>query len=337
MEEQVQQFLRFFSGILWEAFPFVVLGAVIGGILEELVPQQAITKIVPKNRFLAVGLGACLGIVFPMCECGIVVVMRRLLRKGVPLGTCVAYMLNGPILNVVVLTSTFYAFRGYNLGVQMMVLRAGLGFIVAVVTGLLVERMVRTSGIKSLTTPLARPDQDPVPGKISLTVLEEAAAHRVPTWRRLSNISETALRDFVDIMVFLTLGAILAAVAKLQISNDDVQRLSTYYPALTILAMMGLAILMCLCSEADAFVAASFATMHISGKVAFLVFGPMFDLKLLMMFTRVFRKKLIITIFASVLVQVFIYSMLFYYYCKYRPDDWLTRAGAGTPPTTIER
>lgn len=140
----------------------------------------------------------------------------------------------------------------------------------------------------------------------------------------MSNISETALRDFVDIMVFLTLGAILAAVAKLQISNDDVQRLSTYYPALTILAMMGLAILMCLCSEADAFVAASFSTMHISGKVAFLVFGPMFDLKLLMMFTRVFRKKLIVIIFTSVLVQVFVYSMIYYFVCQYYPNRWLT-------------
>src|SRR5471030_223257 len=107
MEQKVLDFLKDFSSILWEAFPFVVLGALIAGILEEVVPQQAIARIVPKNKFLAVSLGALLGLVFPMCECGIVPVMRRLLRKGLPLGTCVAYMMAGPIINVVVIGSTY--------------------------------------------------------------------------------------------------------------------------------------------------------------------------------------------------------------------------------------
>src|SRR5438093_9979304 len=100
-QQYVLDFLKDFTSILWEAFPFVVLGAIIAGILEEVVPQQAIAKLVPKNPFLAVAIGAVLGLVFPMCECGIVPVMRRLLRKGLPLGTCVAYMLAGPIINLI--------------------------------------------------------------------------------------------------------------------------------------------------------------------------------------------------------------------------------------------
>src|SRR5262249_10589875 len=92
-------FLGRFLSILLEAMPFIVLGAVIAGFLEELVPQRLVTRFIPRNGVLAIGLSALLGLVFPMCECGIVPVMRRLLRKGLPLSCCVAYMLAGPIIN----------------------------------------------------------------------------------------------------------------------------------------------------------------------------------------------------------------------------------------------
>src|SRR5947209_16897370 len=90
--------------------PFIVLGVVIAGLLEELVPQKLVARLIPRSRFLAIALGGFLGILFPMCECGIIVVMRRLLRKGVPLSVCVCYMLAGPIINVVVMLSTYMAF-----------------------------------------------------------------------------------------------------------------------------------------------------------------------------------------------------------------------------------
>ncbi|HKA05624.1 MAG TPA: permease, partial [Gemmataceae bacterium] len=126
MEKAVFDFVLTFVSIIWEAFPFVVLGAIIAGILEEVVPQQAIAKIIPKNKYLAIGIGAVLGLVFPMCECGIVPVMRRLLRKGLPLGTCIAYMLAGPIINLIVIGSTAVAFKSYGIGTEMVALRVGL-------------------------------------------------------------------------------------------------------------------------------------------------------------------------------------------------------------------
>src|SRR5258708_34240281 len=92
--------------------PFIVLGAVVAGILEELVPQRWIAKLVPRSRFLAILIGGLLGLLFPMCECGIIPVMRRLLRKGLPVSCCTAYLLAGPILNVVVMLSPYMAFEG---------------------------------------------------------------------------------------------------------------------------------------------------------------------------------------------------------------------------------
>src|SRR5438552_7995978 len=125
--------------------PFIVLGALISGILEELVPQQFFTRVVPKNRFLAIGISALLGLIFPMCECGIIPVMRRLLRKGLPLSCCVAYILAGPIINAVVMLSTYVAFAPYEPqlmgGLWMVSLRCGLGYIISVCTALVVDRL----------------------------------------------------------------------------------------------------------------------------------------------------------------------------------------------------
>src|SRR3954451_14710493 len=135
---EILDFILLFSSVLWEAMPFIVLGAVVAGVLEEFLPQELLTRFLPKSVVPAVMIGALLGLVFPMCECGIVVVMRRLLRKGLPLSCCIAYMLAGPIINLVVIFSTWVAFRDHKIGYEMVGLRVGLGFIVACITGFVV-------------------------------------------------------------------------------------------------------------------------------------------------------------------------------------------------------
>jgi hypothetical protein len=340
VEEQVFYFVKMFVSIIWEAFPFVVLGAIIAGVLEEMVPQQAISKLIPKNPFLAVCIGGVLGLAFPMCECGIVPVMRRLLRKGLPLGTCVAYMLAGPIINLIVISSTAVAFGPHGIGTQMVALRVGLGFVVAVVTASIIQAQYRKYGNK-LLTPLAMPQaakaetEENNNGSEPIHPSEQRAGEKRPMPQRIANISETALHDFIDIMVFLTLGACLAGIVKVWGPTPiEVQEMSVGYPGLTILGMMLMAIVMCLCSEADAFVAASFTTMHPSAKLSFLVLGPMFDLKLLMMFTRVFRKRIILTIFICVFVQVFAYTMAVHYLWPYiapPPEEVVVPMTSGSP------
>src|SRR5262245_9602497 len=324
--------------------PFIVLGAVIAGILEEFLPQQALTKFLPKSVVPAVMIGAVLGLIFPMCECGIVVVMRRLLRKGLPLSCCVAYMLAGPIINVVVILSTAVAFGPHGIAPEVVGLRVGLGFLVAVVTGMVVHGQWVKHGNSLLTAvaipPTAGKKELPVVKEPAPTTVDEAERHglnpdkipgrpipRTPFWHRLGNISATALHDFVDISVFLILGAVLAALAKLYITPGQFEQLSNDQPFLAIPAMMLLAVLMCLCSEADAFVAASFTNVHVSAKMAFLVLGPMLDLKLLMMYTRVFRPRLIITIVSSVVIQVLVLCVIVH--LVYQANGWTGMSGIG--------
>jgi hypothetical protein len=322
VEEQLKNFIVTFTSILYEAMPFIVLGALIAGFLEELVPQEWVARIIPRSRVLAIAIGGLLGILFPMCECGIIPVMRRLLRKGVPLSCCVCYMLAGPIINVVVMLSTYVAFSGmenatdssgqltYQIGgLGMMSLRMGLGFLVAFGTSLVVEWQHRKYG-NNLLAAGALPD---------IKAAERGSAEnggevsRGSFIERLGSISETALHDFVDITVYLILGALLAALSRMLIPHALVEEWSRTQPVFAILLMMALAIVLCLCSEADAFVAASFIALRPAAKVAFLVLGPMLDFKLYMMYTRVFRPRLIFTIITSVVIQVFLYSLIVHF------------------------
>jgi len=326
VQKLVDDWVIRFNSIIFEAMPFIIVGAIIAGLLEELVPQRYIARIIPRNRILAIALGGLLGLVFPMCECGIIPIMRRLLRKGLPLSCCVCYMLAGPIVNPVVMTSTYVAFSqsggeassgllADQMGPSLMLaLRVSLGFLVAFGTSLLVERQYRRYGYK-LLAPLAVPDQAGAsPGDA-----DDGAADtpRRSLWQRLNNITETALHDFVDIMVFLILGAVLAATVKgvLDYNNaeDQIVQLAQAYPVSVIGIMMGLAVLLCLCSEADAFVAASFRTLPSACKLSFLVLGPMMDLKLYLMYTRVFRPRLIWTIIPCVVLQVLAYALLIHF------------------------
>jgi uncharacterized membrane protein YraQ (UPF0718 family) len=352
----VDRFLIIFESIVFEALPFIVLGALISGVLEELLPQQTFARLIPKRRWLAIAGGALLGLIFPMCECGIVPVMRRLLSKGLPLSCAVAYMLAAPIINPVVIGSTWAAFSNDPGGVgltsaQMVTLRVSLAFITAFTVGLIVDRRQARVGVDALVKPIIggrtprlyghkleennaevedcghdhhhdhceheHPHMHEAGEVMTLTgakqeAVEPAHVHERSGLQRLANITETTLRDFVDISCFLVLGAALASLVQSFRVLDALPQLSTS-PFLAAPAMMLLAVILCLCSEADAFVGANLIKIPLAGKLAFLVLGPMLDLKLYLMYTRVFRHKLIWTIIPAVVVLVLVLSLTAHY------------------------
>jgi len=341
-ENPVERFLVIFVSIFFEALPFIALGALISGTLEELLPQGAITRLLPRRRTLAVAVSALLGLIFPMCECGIVPVMRRLLRKGLPLSCAVAYMLAAPVINPVVMASTWAAFSGDRSGLdglnsmQMVSLRVGLSFLTAFAVAHVVQWADRRYGLEALLRPIRGLDlhrhshqtgnsaSDDPPAAVedkttpASNLREESALAssparlRLPWYVRLVNIAEIAIHDFLEITCFLILGATLAAIVQ---SADLISYAPALKnsPALAVPAMMLLAVLLCLCSEADAFVAANLIAIPLGGKLAFLVLGPMLDLKLYLMYTRVFRPRLIWTIIGSVVLSVAILSLATHY------------------------
>src|SRR5215471_2722302 len=134
-----QNFFYSFLALAFEGLPFVLAGSLISGAIAAFVPSRMITGFLPKNAFLSTLASGLLGLCFPVCECGIVPVVRRLINKGLPVSCGVTFMLASPIVNPIVAFSTFAAFRSQapwlNVGIRL-----GFGYLIAVVAGMSLGR-----------------------------------------------------------------------------------------------------------------------------------------------------------------------------------------------------
>ncbi len=292
-----------FLSVILEGVPFLLLGSLLSGIVDVWVSPATVSRIVPKNRFLSVVTGGLLGLIFPMCECGSVVVIRRFLKKGLPLGCAVSYMLAAPIVSPIVAFSTWAAFRGQHAG-TMTASRLLLGFVIASLTGLLLQKL--------------RPDQilqpDVLPNatakRASLTIASEPSTSAetsdaeigATTLQRLAEALRTAASDFLDVAFFFVIGTLVTSLLGTAINRSVIDPLASNTP-LAIFGMQGLASLLALCSTTDAFIAASgFIAFPASAKLAFLVFGPMFDLKLFWLYNLLFKRRVIVALASGLFI-----------------------------------
>ena len=304
-----QVFVIVLFSILLEAFPFILVGALVASVIEVLVTPEQVQRLVPRNPVLAVGMGALLGAIFPVCECGVIPVVRRLIRKGVPLPAAVSYLLAAPIVNPVVIVSTIIAFRGGAESILVPVLRVALGVSIAIVVGLLVGRLARQD---DLLTEAARPQVVPKvgedPSAKAATSLTVTSAPVASVREKVGAIMTHAAGEFIDVGRYLVFGSLLAASMQTFVPRQALLHLGGN-PFASVVVMMGLAFVLSLCSEADAFVARSFMQFGTAAKLSFLVLGPMLDIKLIMMYLGVFRRRLIVVIIVSVLVLNFIVAL----------------------------
>jgi uncharacterized membrane protein YraQ (UPF0718 family) len=275
----VQDFSYAFLSVLLEGVPFILLGTLLSGLIDQFLPSRLMTRLLPRNAFGAVCLGGVMGMVFPMCECGIVPVIRRLIAKGLPVSSAVAYMLAAPIVNPITALSTYAAFRGQG-AAEFTALRLGLGFFVAVLAGLAVLNL-------------------PIGAVLKKTILESVTlsgpsgdGKTAPLGRRLVAAMESGVRDFLDVMVYFILGVGVASLFSTAVNQELFLPLSLD-DRLAIPAMMTLAGILSLCSSSDAFIAATFVAFPAVAKLAFLVFGPMMDLKLAFIYSAVFTRRFV--------------------------------------------
>jgi hypothetical protein len=268
-----------FLSVLLEGIPFILLGTLLSGLIDQFLPSRLMTRFLPRNAFLSICLGGVLGLVFPMCECGIVPVIRRLIGKGLPVSSAIAYMLAAPIVNPITALSTWAAFRGQG-AAEFTALRLGLGFFVAVLAGLAVLNLPIGAVLKKSV--LATVTRLSPTGK----------THSQPLGKRLVAALESGVRDFLDVTVYFIFGVAVASVFGTAI-NQEIFLPLALSEWLAVPSMMALAALLSLCSSSDAFIAATFVAFPAVAKLAFLVFGPMVDLKLVFIYSAVFTPRFI--------------------------------------------
>ena len=286
--DRLHTFTTIFLGIFIEAVPFLLLGTLASGFVEVFVRPEALARWLPRHPVLAVLAGAGLGIVLPVCECGIVVVVRRLLAKGLPLRVGVAFLLAAPVVNPIVFASTLTAFGAGT----MLAARFILSFVIAALIALLFGA--------------ARPEEvlrgEPSSGDRhhgghghhhhhDHHHHGSAAVERLPG--RIRAAVGAAADDLFDVGRYLVIGSLLAAALQALVPREAILAVGAGAVS-SVMALSALAFVISVCSTVDAFVALSFVgTFTPASILAFLVFGPMVDIKSSLMFSSIFRPRVV--------------------------------------------
>jgi uncharacterized membrane protein YraQ (UPF0718 family) len=292
-------FVTVFVGIFIEALPFLLLGTLASGLVEEFVSQEALSRWVPRHRLGGALTGALMGLAFPVCECGVVPLTRRLYRKGLPLPVGVAFLLAAPVINPVVIASTYAAF-GWG---PVLLGRIAFTLLIALTVGLIfglaphplhLLQFSAQPAVSGGAGSVQRSERDPA-GTSHLNPQSQAqssaVAIRTSISTRLTRALAMAADEFFEMGRYLVLGSLLAAGMQTVIPQSGL--LAIGGGALSsVIAMLALAFVLSVCSTVDAFLALAFVNTFTTGSIlGFLVFGPMVDVKSVLMFLSVFRRR----------------------------------------------
>jgi uncharacterized protein len=249
----VAHWATIFVSITVAAAPFLVLGVTISAAIAAFVPAGFLPRVLPDRPALAVPVAAVSGAALPGCECGSVPIARRLISRGAPAAAALTFLLSSPAINPVVLVSTAVAFPGQP---EVVGARALASLLAAIAVGLIWSRFGRDE------------------------LLERARRRHTHEGRPLSVLASTAQHDLLQAGGLLIVGAATAATLQTVVPKSVLDTVAGS-DVLSVLALAGLAVLMAICSEADAFVAASLTQFSLTSRLAFMVVGPMVDVKLI--------------------------------------------------------
>ena len=301
-------FAKTFLRILFEGIPFLLLGSLISGVVDVFVSSERIARLLPKNETVSIIVCGWLGMLLPMCECGSVVVIRRFIKKGLPLSSAVTYMLSTPIVSPIVALSTFAAFKGQQQW-EMTVMRLCFGFGVAVAVGLIVARLPAASilrpGVQGEPAGRRRAGLSVAAAPVSETVDFAAIAQAAGFGQKMLLAIQSATADFLDVTFFLIIGAVVAAGFKTGVNQSFILPFATNTPV-AIAALMILRSLLSICSTTDAFIIATFRTFPFVAKLAALVFGPLFDFKLFWLYSLLFKTRAVVILGIGLFIVIWL-------------------------------
>ncbi len=294
--------IRFLSAtsmaIILEGIPFLAIGALIGGVIEVYLNKDFLLGLRGKKGGVGIFFSAMAGFFTPLCECGIVPVTKRLVRKGLPPPFALAFMLAAPALNPLVFFSTYVAF-GRNWEIAF--IRVGLSFIIILFVMLFLSRMFRH---KSLVEDEVTDDSI-----CSCVSCHADHLHQAP----FVSLFNHTFSDFLDMLQYLVIASLLAASAQTFLMGGMTQ-MPLENVLIVIILMMVFAVLVNLCSSTDAFLAASFTSfLPFPAVLSFMLIGPLFDFKLLLMYQGFLKREVILSLTVLVSFLVLVVSLVVYF------------------------
>ncbi len=288
-----------FLSLLVEAIPFLLLGILLSSLLLLFVDETRLVRSMPQHPLLGAIVGSLIGFLFPVCECGNVPVARRLIIQGMPPAVSIAFLLAAPTINPVVIWATWTAFRDQP---EVVVWRIGLSFVIATAIAWVfsVQTDLRPLLQRSVTRSLPVKRQDNLSGTYFLGQSQPLIMHNLTRPQKQNKWSlflDNTLGEIRELGGILVIGSAVAALIQVAVPREVILGLGQG-PVTSIGAMMTLAGVVSICSTVDAFFALSFASTFTTGSLlAFLVFGPMIDLKAIGLLLTLFQRRAIIYLF----------------------------------------
>ena len=277
-----------FTSIFLESLPFLLLGSIISAIIEEYVSNETIAKIIPKNKILGSIVGIFLGFFIPACDCAVIPITKRLIRKDVPINVSISFMLASPIINPVVLLSTYYAF--YKTNPDIFFYRIIFGIIIALLVGIFMGIIYNDD-------------------KVIVSDKDSCHCHNHSKNRFLSIMKHTG-NDLYDVVKYLIIGALIASVIQVVLPKELLNTFNNNQ-ILSIITLMIFAYLISLCSTSDSFVGKSLlSSFSKSSVIAYLLLGPMIDIKNTFVLLGNYKKSFVFTLTTFIFIVTFIFSYL---------------------------
>ena len=283
-----------FISIILEAIPFLILGVLLSSLIQEFVSEDTLKRLIPKNPFLGSIVGILMGFFIPTCDCAVIPVTKRLIKKNVPLNVCISFMLASPIVNPVSILSTIYAFR--KVMPQMIFYRIGFGILVAFLTGILISFISKKRNIV-------------INGDVDNNFCSCGGEYQNSD-SHFWNIIWNSKEEFLGIMKYLILGSLITTIMQFIINTTSLN-LIVNNKIIQIIVMMLFAYIISLCSTADAFVGRTFLNQVSNNSIlAFLLLGPMIDLKNTLVLSDNFEKKFVIKLLTLLSIIILIITSL---------------------------
>lgn len=301
--EGLQGVLTIFVSILLDATPFILLGVILSSIIDYYISEEFIQKILPKGKISGILSGIALGFFIPVCDCFVIPVVRRLIKKGVPIYIGIAFMIAAPIVNPVVILATHYSFE--NLVPSMVLYRTIFGIIIAIIVSFVLylwtknQDVIKDNSCESQSCCHQHSNNN-----------HNNHNHHHEGNKGFQAILHHAAEEFLEIFKYLMFGALCAAILQIIIPQSLLAKFSDS-PILSTLVLMAFAYSISLCSTADSFVAKSlvgvFGTSPILG---FLLLGPVLDIKNTFVLFGNYKKSFVIKFIILIVTTVFLTVIL---------------------------
>ena len=286
--------------IFFEALPFLLLGSLISSVIETFISDEKLASLIPKNAILGSLVGVFLGLFIPACDCAVIPVSKRLIKKKVPINVAISFMLASPIINPVVLLSTYYAF--YRTNPNIFWLRILLGIIISLVIGIIMGLIFNNKKvITNNTDEHCCCDND---------CGHDHHHHHKSIKNNILNIFKHTAYDMFDVVKYLMFGALIASLVQVLLSRS-ILMIFNNNNILSIIILMLFAYLISLCSTSDSFIGKTLlSSFSEAGIIAYLLLGPMIDIKNTIVLLGNYKKSFVISLITLIFILIFITSLL---------------------------